>query len=238
MKGASEKVSNAGKNILANSTQLENLANLSEAKSVISGVVAETKQLLEVTQTLKSKLNEANDEMATLRDELLKTKELATTDALTGLLNRRAFDNELDNLVHNAMDNQHFLLILDLDHFKKVNDTFGHLVGDKVIRYTAGLLKKHTAEHHHSARYGGEEMAVIMPNTELKTALEVAENIRQSLASSQLKQKNSDLSIGQITVSIGVATLGNNDDSESFIERADSALYSAKETGRNKVVKH
>ncbi len=238
VKGASEEVSKAGKNILANSTQLENLANLSEAKSVISGVVAETKQLLEVTQSLKSKLNEANEEMATLRDELLKTKELATTDALTGLLNRRAFDNELTELVNNAMDNQHCLLILDLDHFKKVNDTFGHLVGDKVIRFTASLLKKLTAEHHYSARYGGEEMAVIMPNTELKTALEVAETIRKSLASSQLKQKNSELSIGKITVSIGVATLVSNDNSESFIERADAALYQAKDTGRNKVVNH
>lgn len=233
---ATKDVSKVGDNILANSLQLENTNDLSEVKSVISGVVAETKQLLEISQALKSKLDEANNEMASLRDELTKTKKMATTDALTGLLNRRAFDSELADLVDHAMDYEHCLLILDLDHFKKVNDTFGHIVGDKVIRYTAGLLKKHTAEHHHAARYGGEEMAIIMPNTELKTALEIAETIRNSLASSQLKQKNNEVSIGKITVSIGVATLAKNDTAESFIERADNALYTAKDTGRNKVV--
>lgn len=233
---ASDQVSNVGDNILANSLQLENTDDIAEVKSVISGVVDETKQLIDISTSLKAKLDEANIEMAALRDELSKTKELASTDALTGLLNRRAFDIELSNLVNNAANQDHCLMILDLDHFKNVNDTFGHLVGDKVIRYTAALLKKHMAEHHHPARYGGEEMAVIMPNTELNTALKIAEKIRESLASSQLKQKNNEVSIGKITVSIGVTSLTTEDTVDSFIERADSALYSAKETGRNKVV--
>lgn len=233
---ASNGLSNAGENILANSIQLEKLNDLAQVKSVISDVVTETKLLMDASQGLQEKLNEAKAEMEVLRDELTKTKKLATIDALTSLLNRRSFDDELAELISGVSDYNHCLLILDLDHFKKVNDTFGHIVGDKVIRYTAGLLKKYTASHHHSARYGGEEMAVIMPNTKLEIALEVAENIRKSLASSELKQKNNKVSIGKITVSIGVATLKRGDDSESFIERADAALYIAKDTGRNKVV--
>ena len=117
-----------------------------------------------------------------LRDELSKTQELATIDALTGLLNRWAFDNKLAELIDKATNSKQCLLILDLDHFKKVNDTYGHIVGDKVIRYTAGLLKKHTVENHSAARYGGEELAVIMPNTELKDALDIAEKITQILS--------------------------------------------------------
>lgn len=233
---ASHNVSNASDKILTNSAQLENSSDLTEVKAVLTDVVAETKQLIEISETLKFKLNNANEEMMALRDELSKAKQLASTDGLTGLLNRRAFDHELSELVNNPTDSEHCLFILDLDHFKKVNDTFGHVMGDKVIRYTAALLKKHAAPHHHAARYGGEEMAVIMPNTSLKEAMKIAALTRESLAQSQLKQKSSNLSIGKITASIGVSSLKNGDSVESFIERADNALYTAKESGRNKVV--
>ena len=234
----SNKVSNVGDNFKLSSLQLEEINDMNDAKTVLSDIVTETKQLVEISQILKSKLNEANDEMGQLRSELVKVKEMAATDALTGLLNRRAFDDVLAELVGKARDSSHCLLILDLDHFKKVNDTFGHMVGDKVIRYTAGLLKKYVSEHHHVARYGGEEMAVIMPNTELKNALKIAEDIRESLSKSQLKQKDNGLSIGKVTVSIGVTSLKIDDSVESFITRADNALYTAKEKGRNNVVYH
>ena len=235
---ASQGVSSASDNILNNSNQLENSTNLAEVKTVLSDVVAETKQLIQISETLKSQLSETNVEMRALRDELSKAKEMASIDGLTGLLNRRAFDTELSGLVNNPRENEHCLIILDLDNFKKVNDSFGHIMGDKVIRYTAALLKKHAAAHHHSARYGGEEMAVIMPDTELIEALKIAELIRVALAESQLKQKSSNLSIGRVTVSIGVTSHINGDNVESFVGRADKALYTAKDSGRNKVVNH
>ena len=233
---SSHRVNSVGENVQASSLKLEGIESLSDVKSVLSSIVAETRQLLEISNTLKSRLNEANDEMAKLRCELTKVREMATTDALTGLLNRRAFDDVLVELVNSAIDSSHCLLILDLDHFKKINDTFGHLVGDKVLRYTAGLLKKHVAERHHVARYGGEELAVVMPDTTLETALTIAEKIRWALAKSQLKQKDNGLSIGKVTVSIGATSLRIDDCIDSFIARADQALYAAKEAGRNRVV--
>ncbi len=216
--------------------QLEELDNLSDAGSVLSGILEETKQFSAISQNLKVKLNEANEEMQELRNELVKAKEMATRDGLTGLLNRRAFDSEITDLVDHALDSNHCLLMLDLDHFKRVNDTYGHIVGDKVIRFMAGILKKYVAQDHLIARYGGEEMVVIMPNTEVNSALEVAETIRATLAKSELKQKDNGQSIGKVTVSIGVTTLQAADDVESFVARADKALYAAKTGGRNKVM--
>ncbi len=232
------KVSSTGDKFMAKSLQLEQINDLTDVKSILASVAEETRQLAEISRNLKAKLHEANDELAALRSELTKTREMATMDSLTGLLNRRAFDNELSELVKHSIGSAHCLLILDLDHFKKVNDTFGHVVGDKVIRYAAGILKKYVADHHFAARYGGEEMAVIMPDTELTHAMEIAEMVKESMAKGQLKQKQNGVSIGKITVSIGVTALKIDDDIESFIARADNALYTAKESGRNKVVQH
>lgn len=125
---------------------------------------------------------------------------------------------------------------MDIDHFKRNNDSFGHLIGDKVIKYFALLLKKHAAEHHHVARYGGEEMAIIMPDTTLAEAMSLAEQIRIFLESSQLKRKDNTESIGKVTVSTGIALFQLGDTADSILDRADKALYRAKETGRNRVV--
>ncbi|WP_031435072.1 GGDEF domain-containing protein [Methylomarinum vadi] len=236
VQNSGNQVASFSENVQVDSLKLEEIDDLSQVKTVLSGIVAETQQLLEISNTLKSRLYEANQELASLRDELTKVREMATTDALTGLINRRAFDNVLHELVANSIDSAHCLLILDLDHFKKVNDTFGHLIGDKVLRFTAGLIKNHVAEHHLAARYGGEEMAVVMPNTHLEEALAIAEQIRIALASNQLKQKDNGRSIGKVTVSIGATSLKIDDSPESFIARADNALYTAKKSGRNKVV--
>jgi len=238
VQASSNKVLDSGHNFSACSSQLEQSQDPDEIKTVLTSIIAETKQLTEISQALITQLDDAHNEMDQLRHELSKVKKMASTDALTGLLNRRAFDSEIINLIDRQENTTHCLLMLDLDHFKKVNDTYGHIVGDKVIRYTAGLLKKHTSAHHQPARYGGEEMAVIMPNTELTDALKISESIRNSLSSSQLKQKDTNQAIGKITVSIGVTTLKHTDDISSFISRADKALYEAKENGRNQVIHH
>jgi len=176
--------------------------------------------------------------MQLMRQELAHARETAKTDALTGLFNRRAFDQKLDEYIEaqKQSNSELCLLILDLDHFKQVNDTFGHQMGDNVLRYTANLMKQHIAEHHCAARYGGEEMAVIMPNTPLNKAMEIAEKIRSSLARHPLKCKGSKESIGNVTLSIGVSGFKINDSTESLIDRADKAMYRAKNNGRNQVM--
>ena len=233
----SEKASAAGDNFNVKLEELKttenNEANL---KSVLFEIILETTQLAEASKALKNQLDDANEEMVQLRNELTHVREAANTDGLTGLLNRWAFDNALGELVENAhTKNACCLVILDIDHFKRVNDSFGHLVGDKVLKYFATLLKKYAAEHHYVARYGGEEMAIIMPDTTLAEAFHTIEQIRKVLDKSQLKHKGEE-TIGKVTVSAGIASLRAVDTAYTFIERADNALYRAKETGRNKVV--
>ena len=231
-----EKASAAGVNFEEQAVSIASAKNPKDLKNITENIVAETKELADISQTLKKELDSAHEEMEQLRSELTQVRETAANDALTGLLNRGGFDKALDSLLENPDRSEACLTMLDLDNFKKINDNFGHLIGDNVIKFTANLLKKHAEPQHHIARYGGEELAIIMPETSLKNASEIAEKIRSSLESSRLKKKNSKESIGRITVSIGISVLKPADTVEDFIMRADEALYKAKDSGRNRVV--
>ncbi|MDO9163214.1 MAG: GGDEF domain-containing protein [Methylococcaceae bacterium] len=215
---------------------LENISEATDIKTVLQEIIQETKSLAETSHLMQTKLNDANKEMQQLRLELAQVRQAAVTDGLTGLLNRRAFDQTLAEIIDGSESHMTCLSMLDIDHFKRVNDTYGHTVGDNVIKYVAALMKKHAEDHHHVARYGGEELAIIMPNTTKEKAIEISEIIRSSMESSRLKRKDNSQPLNTITLSIGIAQLQAGDDAESFIVRADTALYKAKETGRNKVV--
>lgn len=232
----SEKASAVGDNFNVKLKELKSAENEANLKSTLIEIILETTQLAEASKALKNQLDNTNKEMEQLRNELSHVREAANTDGLTGLLNRWAFDKALDELIDMAATKIACLAILDIDHFKRVNDSFGHLVGDKVIKYIASLLNKYTAEHHQVARYGGEEMAIIMPNTTLTEAFNIIEQIRTILDTSRLKHKNDAASIGKVTVSAGIASLQTTDTAFTLTERADQALYRAKATGRNKVV--
>lgn len=217
-------------------TILETISGSSAIQDILQEIILETQALVATTQAMQLQLNEANAEMAQLRSELTQVREIAITDSLTGLLNRRAFDQKLNEIVQNRSDHSIYLALLDIDHFKRINDNYGHIVGDHVIRFVGSLMKKHAFSHHHIARYGGEELAIIMPNTTQKEAIQVAENIRIEMEKSRLKRKSDNTPLGTITLSIGIAELKTEDDPESFVRRADKALYTAKEKGRNQVV--
>jgi len=217
---------------------LENISEATDIKIVLQEIIQETQSLAATSQAMKNKLDEANKEMELLRLELTQVRQMAVTDGLTGLLNRRAFDMTLAEIIEQSEPDKTYLSLLDIDHFKRVNDDYGHTVGDNVIKYVAALMKKHSEDHHYVARYGGEELAIIMPNTSEDKAIEISENIRSSMESSRLKRKDNNQPLHKITLSIGIAQLRAGDDSESLVVRADSALYQAKETGRNKVVHH
>jgi diguanylate cyclase len=232
----SEKAAAAGDNFNVKLKELKTVENEANLKSILVDIILETTQLAESSKALKNQLDNTNEEMKQLRNELTHVRVAANTDGLTGLLNRRAFDEALFKLVENPTTKNACLAILDIDHFKRVNDSFGHLIGDKVIKYFASLLTKHAAEHHHIARYGGEEMAIIMPDTTLAEAFSVIEQIRKVLDKSVFKHKNETETLGKVTVSAGIASLKTVDTAYTFTERADNALYRAKETGRNKVV--
>lgn len=217
---------------------LENISEATDIKIVLQEIIQETQSLAATSQAMQNKLDDANKEMELLRLELTQVRQMAVTDGLTGLLNRRAFDMTLAEIIEQSEPDKTYLSILDIDHFKRVNDDYGHTVGDNVIKYVAALMKKHSEDHHYVARYGGEELAIIMPNTSEDKAIEISENIRSSMENSRLKLKDNNQPLHKITLSIGIAQLRAGDDSESLVVRADSALYQAKETGRNKVVHH
>jgi len=173
---------------------------------------------------------------ALVRTRLFEQAErLATTDGLTGVLNRRTFNAQLHGRLREAQryNRPLSLLLLDIDHFKKVNDTYGHPAGDAVLRSIAGLLQKQARETDIVARYGGEEMALILPETDTSGAQAIAERIRRAAASVTHPSEQGAI---QVTVSIGLATCpGSGESAEAIVEAADKALYRAKQGGRNRV---
>jgi len=173
---------------------------------------------------------------ALVRTRLYESAErLATTDGLTGVLNRRTFNLQLQSRLREALryNRPLSLVLLDVDHFKKVNDTYGHPAGDVVLRGIAALAQKQARETDIVARYGGEEMALILPETDAQGAHAIAERIRNAAASGTHATEQGNI---QVTVSIGLATWpGPGDSAEELLEAADKALYRAKQAGRNRV---
>lgn len=231
-----EKVTEAGDNFSNKLSELDTDENPKNLKDILLEVMLETKQLADISQDLKNKLDDSRKEMEALRNEMKNVRVAVNMDALTGLLSRSGFETILNELIEEAPIRSACLVLLDIDHFKRVNDTFGHLIGDKVIKYLASMLKKHAPEHYYLARFGGEEMAIVMPNTSLKAAFSFMDKIRIIMENSQLKYKNDTAQLGKVTFSAGIATLQETDTAYSLIERADNALYKAKDSGRNKVV--
>ncbi|HWU80496.1 MAG TPA: diguanylate cyclase, partial [Caulobacter sp.] len=173
-----------------------------------------------------------------LRQNLDHSLELAVTDQLTGLHNRRYMTGQLDSLAKRAGlgGDPVAALLIDIDHFKKINDGFGHDVGDEVLREFALRLASNVRAIDLPCRYGGEEFTVIMPDTQLADALRIAERIRMHVSGSPFRVAHGS-ELLTVTISIGVsATSGPDDTPEALLKRADEAVYEAKKSGRNAVV--
>lgn len=180
------------------------------------------------------RLQHANASLAAqLRTALHKVELDAATDALTGHWNRRALDDVLKLQVerHAASRRPFSILMLDIDFFKHINDEFGHMVGDDVLRAFAQALRAFLRTDDFCARFGGEEFVVILPDTPLSTALQIGERIREGIAQAPLLTKP----IVQATVSIGVATMEREQSISELFAAADAAVYLAKNEGRNQV---
>jgi len=173
-----------------------------------------------------------------LRDNLDQSLELAVTDQLTGLHNRRYMEGRLDALSRRAgAGGEPFAcLVIDIDHFKKVNDSFGHQVGDEVLREFAIRLASNVRAIDLPVRYGGEEFVVVMPDTLLEDARRIAERIRLHVAGSPFRVLGGQ-ELLSVTISIGVAaSLSGEDTPQALLRRADEAMYEAKSAGRNRVI--
>lgn len=221
----------------------ESVAKLSEDvsldtfKNILDDIVDETKAMSSHTREVQTKLQKTTDELEFLQQEFERAKEEASVDFLTGVANRKTLKENLEILAKKAAAEGRpmSLLALDIDHFKKFNDTYGHLVGDEVLKFVAKTMKANVRGKDFIARYGGEEFMVLLPATPLDGAKQVAENIRTFFTKANLKTSATSKALGQITVSIGVAEYRPGEKLDGFVERADKALYHAKNTGRNRV---
>ncbi|MCB1879167.1 MAG: diguanylate cyclase [Gammaproteobacteria bacterium] len=182
---------------------------------------------------LTSQLGEMEQERGRLQETVEKARAEAFTDALTGLSNRHAFDRRLQEEYArwSRYGNPLSLIVIDVDHFKKVNDTYGHLAGDKVLHVIGAHLKNSTRTIDFTARFGGEEFVVLLPDTDIGGAKSVAEKIRQAVEQKPFRSGSSRVNI---TVSCGVASFQQGDGRKAPFERADEALYLAKRSGRNR----
>jgi diguanylate cyclase len=235
---ARDETTSYGQNLASASSSItQHGGDMEKIKTVVSKLINDTKQMETLNKQLENNLSTSQEQIETLKTNLEAIRHESLTDPLTALSNRKLFDQSmvynLDACEKGAKEFS--LLITDIDHFKKFNDTFGHQTGDQVIRLVASVLKSSLKGQDIAARYGGEEFAVILPNTILEHAVRVAENIREAVMGKDLVKRSTNERLGRVTVSVGVSCWVPGDTPQTMIERADAALYHAKRTGRNKV---
>jgi len=191
----------------------------------------------QTVRALHDRLEESHREVETLRKEVERAREEAMIDELTGLTNRRGFERVFaDYLNGNGTASQGpSLLLADIDHFKRINDNYGHLCGDRIIRSVAKILRDNVKGKDLAARYGGEEFIVVLPETPAAGALHLAEKIRKTIECSRIKRIGSDEIVANVTISLGVACWQPGESQNDLIARADAALYQSKQQGRNRV---
>jgi len=211
--------------------------DIHQAREVLSNVVSSTQTMIEKNEKLEEELLKSTATMQDLRRDLEQVKKEAMTDGLTGLSNRKSFDSELIRVAAEAAESGEpfSLLMMDIDHFKQFNDSFGHQVGDQVLRLVARTLLDGVKGRDIVARYGGEEFVTIFPQTAIREGFKVADNLRIAVANKEVINRNTGEKLGRITLSGGISEYISGENIEDLIERADAALYAAKHNGRNKV---
>ncbi|HTU13325.1 MAG TPA: GGDEF domain-containing protein [Allosphingosinicella sp.] len=202
-----------------------------ESGEGVATLVAITRAMAERTKHAEQQLTAARDETRQLRVKLAEVGEEARSDALTGLPNRRAFEEKLVELQESGTGLS--LAICDIDNFKRVNDSYGHAVGDRVLKAVAKTLKDN-CEGHMVARLGGEEFVILFPGLEPDAAGRILDEARDILSDRQFRVRETDEPLGQVTFSGGVAR-DNHPDGSPALQRADALLYAAKNGGRNQV---
>ena len=204
--------------------------------TIISRLMVENRRMAEQSMELNNGLRESQRQIEQLNQELEEVRSQSMRDPLTGVANRRAFDTRLAaEIAAASQDGSLCLALADIDHFKKVNDTHGHRVGDEVLKVFATIVSDNIKGQDMVARYGGEEFAIILPHTDVRSAFSLVDKIRQQFAKTNLVFKQSRQGLGKITASFGIASYRPDIDAKTFIEQADRKLYLAKDLGRNQV---
>jgi diguanylate cyclase len=207
-------------------------------RAVIERLMDGAKEMERNNKKLEASLSASRQEIEQLEQNLAAVRSESLTDPLTSLSNRKLFDSAVAKALAEAKDKNEplSLLMADVDHFKTFNDKFGHLTGDQVLRLVALSIKQNVKGQDIAARYGGEEFVIALPNTVMRSAVTVANQIRSAVMNKELMKRSSGERLGRVTISIGVAVLRPDDTPQTLIERADGCLYAAKHNGRNCVI--
>jgi len=231
------------RSILEQSRRLEEITLLDDIKRVKQSLLVEVEQLREAVRDKEArdgaKIEKLSRQVTVLNSELQSARSESERDGLTGILNRRAFDRYLTDLIaRNTVTPQEVaLLMVDIDDFKRINDSYGHLMGDSVLVAVVGKCRQSVRGEDVLARYGGEEFAIILPGASLRNAVKKGRQICEAIASTRyvLEGMPSREALC-LTVSIGVSCCRAGDTVASLVDRADKALYLAKESGKNRAV--
>lgn len=245
MSGMAESALRTGSQADVYSAELQGLSEALTASEgtnlspVLDHVIASTAQMKETTQALEKEVKQSQLEIHRLKDELTRTRDDSLKDGLTGVLNRKGFDQKLANMLAQPVTEgrTHGLVMLDIDHFKSVNDTHGHVMGDRVLQALGEVLRMLLVgeEGCTVARYGGEEFAIMMPDTDLAHCLSLAEKVRSHTRAMKIRDRRTKEVVLTVTISGGVAVMHEGDDAHALIARADAALYQSKQNGRDRI---
>ncbi|MDH5541544.1 MAG: GGDEF domain-containing protein [Nitrospinota bacterium] len=228
-----ESTSDYGENLSHFSKKAEKTKSLNDLKELLQQLLKDTAETHKQNQNILNKLEDSNKLLHNLNQQLEESQSEARIDTLTKLLNRRSFNESMEKaLKYVSNDNKCSLVLIDIDHFKKFNDSFGHIIGDKLLVAVSDKMKKSVTERCTVCRYGGEEFAVICHGMPLDEAAQIADKIRGVVYDWEFTVRGERV---PVTVSVGVSELSKSDDINSTVKRADKALYLAKTGGRNRV---
>jgi diguanylate cyclase len=205
---------------------------------LINQAVAGTAEMRASAAALQEQVENSRREIDRLRDDLNRARDEALIDPLSRVLNRKGFDQRVQALLETPLSpgHAHCLVMMDIDRFKLVNDTHGHVMGDRILQAVAEVMRTTVTDPAHCvARYGGEEFAILMPQSTLDAAAALAELVRHRVADMKVRDRRTQHVVLTVTISGGVAAMAAGDDASSLVARADKLLYAAKAAGRDRV---
>lgn len=208
--------------------------SIEDTMQVIREMVKNSSEVVKDINIFSSQLKRADKEINYLKQQIVEIQKEVNTDGLTNLLNRRAFDIDIGALV--STQRQFSVIIGDIDKFKVINDTYGHLMGDTALKAVAHIFNTNCRNGATAYRYGGEEFVMLIPNTTLSTARQIADSMRRRVEKLNVMSKDTGIKLNSITASFGVSEFNVNDSVTTVIDRADKLLYEAKRLGRNRVM--
>ena len=229
-----------------NRSQMESLGEVSsecqavaDPRPIIEKLLKELSSATSRSTALEANFLRTTQDLDQIRDSLKLAEQHSNTDPLTGLANRRSLEAFLRTAQITSMEagTPLSILMIDIDYFKTFNDSYGHQVGDQVLRLVGRVLQESVRDCDHAARYGGEELIAVLPGATLDVCAEVAERIRRRIGEARLTRRTTGEEISSVTISVGVAQFRMAESAEGLIERCDRALYQAKRSGRNCTVR-